>query len=121
MNRKQVVFYFIYIFLLLMPKISAAGGGLPATDCDGCHGENGVSRWSEMPTIAGIDAFVNSEALCAYRDRARPCADSGYRTGGTSRPATDMCDVAASLSDEEIEALSDEDVTALLNYYASQQ
>ena len=74
--------------------------------CNGCHGDNGVSQWSDMPTVAGIDAFTHSEALYVYRDGDRPCAESDYRTGDTSRPATTMCAVTADLADEQIEALA---------------
>lgn len=107
MKRKQADYYFFFMLLMLTPNVGAADVGVLATNCDGCHGEAGVSRWSDMPTIAGIDAFVHSEALFTYRDQARPCADSAYRTGDTNRPATNMCDVAASLSDDEIEALAE--------------
>lgn len=74
--------------------------------CDGCHGVDGVSQWPDMPTIAGIDEFVHSEALFIYRDEARPCADSEYRLGDTSRRSTNMCDLSRDLSDEQIEALA---------------
>lgn len=74
--------------------------------CDQCHGANGVSQWPDMPTIAGIDEFVHSEALFIYRDEARPCADSKYRLGDTTRPASNMCDLSRELSDEQIEALA---------------
>lgn len=77
-----------------------------AEDCDGCHGTNGVSEWADMPTIAGISEFVLSDAMFFYRDRERPCAESEYRQGDTSRPATDMCAVAEKMSDEEIESIS---------------
>ena len=74
--------------------------------CDGCHGDNGVSEWTDVPTIAGIDEFVHSDALFIYRDEARPCADSEFRHGDTSRPAMNMCEVAADMSDEDIEAIA---------------
>jgi sulfide dehydrogenase cytochrome subunit len=75
--------------------------------CDGCHGENGVSQWNDIPTIAGIDAFVHSDALWVYQDEARPCATVSYRRGDTERPDTNMCEVAAGLSDAQIEAIAD--------------
>jgi len=75
-------------------------------NCDGCHGDDGVSRWSDVPTIAGIDAFVHSDALYIYQEEARPCANSEYRTGDTSREPTNMCDIAAELDDDQIEAVS---------------
>jgi sulfide dehydrogenase cytochrome subunit len=76
-------------------------------NCNSCHGENGVSQWSDVPTIAGIDAFVHSEALYIYRDEARPCAESKFRRGDTERPPTRMCDIAAELSDAKIKALAE--------------
>lgn len=75
-------------------------------NCNGCHGDNGVSQWSDVPTIAGIDAFVHSESLYIYRDEARPCAKSKFRQGDTERASMSMCDVASELSDEMIEALA---------------
>jgi len=76
-------------------------------NCDGCHGDGGVSLWNDVPTIAGIDAFVHSEALYIYKDEARPCADSAYRQGDTSRAPTTMCAVAADLDDNQVEAVAE--------------
>jgi sulfide dehydrogenase cytochrome subunit len=59
-----------------------------------------------MPTIAGIDAFSHSEALFIYKDGERACADSDYRTGDTSRAATNMCQVAEALDDDQIEDIA---------------
>ncbi len=99
--------------LLVLPVFaffSAAG----ATDlevlmkgCDDCHGKNGVSQWTDVPTIAGIDAFTHADALFMFRDEDLPCSESEYRQGDTSRAATTMCAVAAELSDDDIEALGD--------------
>ena len=74
--------------------------------CADCHGDNGVSHWDDVPTIAGIDAFVGSEALFIYRDRERPCSKSDYRQGDTSRAATDMCEIVSQFSDEMIEDIA---------------
>ncbi len=75
-------------------------------DCNGCHGDNGVSQWSDVPTIAGLAEFVHVDALFIYQDEARPCAESEYRQGDTSRAATTMCAIAADLSESDIEALA---------------
>lgn len=95
---------------------SALGLGLPALasadlaammeTCNGCHGDNGVSQWSDVPTIAGLAEFVHVDALFIYQDEARPCAESKFRQGDTSRAPTTMCAVAADLSEEDIEALA---------------
>lgn len=94
-------------FFLVASSVAAADLDTAIEDCNGCHGDDGVSQWSDVPTIAGIDAFVHSEALYVYRDEARPCAASEYRQGDTSRPATTMCDVVADFDDATIEALAE--------------
>ena len=96
--------------LLLAASATAADLDATTETCNGCHGDNGdngVSQWNDMPTIAGIDAFVHSDALYVYRDEARPCAEAEFRQGDTARPAMTMCEVAAGLSDEEIEAIAE--------------
>jgi len=75
-------------------------------DCNGCHGPGGVSTSSDVPTLAGFPEFVHADALYAYQDEARPCAESKYRHGDTSRPATTMCAIAAELSEGDIDAIA---------------
>lgn len=75
-------------------------------DCNGCHGDDGVSQWTDVPTIAGVSEFVHSDALYIFRDEARPCTESKYRQGDTSRPATTMCAAVADLSDDMIEEIA---------------
>jgi cytochrome subunit of sulfide dehydrogenase len=101
--------HFIYIFSLLIigfPAIASADVDALMEGCNGCHGDNGVSQSSDVPTIAGIAEFVHIDALFIYQDEARPCAESKYRHGDTSRPATTMCAIAADLSEADIEALA---------------
>ena len=74
--------------------------------CDDCHGDNGVSQWADVPTIAGMPEYVHSDALFAYRDNTRPCAESKYRQGDTSRPATTMCAAVADLDDAALEDIA---------------
>lgn len=99
---------------LLVSAVVAFFSTASATDidatmkgCNDCHGDNGVSQSSDVPTIAGIDAFGIADQLFMYRDEERPCAESEYRQGDTSRAATTMCAIAAELSDDDIEALGD--------------
>jgi sulfide dehydrogenase cytochrome subunit len=75
-------------------------------DCNGCHGDNGVSQWTDVPTIAGLAEFVHVDALYVYQEEARPCSKSEYRQGDTSRPAKTMCEIAAELSEDDIDALA---------------
>lgn len=97
----------LILLSLFASSAAIADASAIAEDCDGCHGDNGVSQWNDMPTIAGIDAFVHSEALFVYLDQARPCATSEYRLGDTSRPATSMCEVVQAMSEDDIEAIAE--------------
>lgn len=99
-------------FLVLLLLTTGFGGLVQAdvesiaTDCNGCHGDDGVSRWSDVPTIAGLAEFVHADALFVYKDGDRPCAASEYRQGDTGKAAKSMCEVAAALSDDEIESIA---------------
>lgn len=92
--------------LLAAPLAMSADMAATLENCNSCHGENGVSQWNDVPTIAGMDAFTQSDALFVYRDEERPCAESKYRAGDTERAPTTMCAVAAELSDDDIEAIA---------------
>jgi sulfide dehydrogenase cytochrome subunit len=92
-------------FALALPSPAADVGGL-VRQCEDCHGKDGVSRWDDVPTIAGISAPVHGDFLLAYQDKSRPCRASKYRQGDTSRPETDMCAVATKLSAADVEALA---------------
>jgi sulfide dehydrogenase cytochrome subunit len=90
---------------LQIPLASADVGDLDE-NCDGCHGESGISTESDVPSIAGVSAFVLEEYMFEYRDRVRPCRESKYRSGDLDRPATDMCTVAQELTEEQISELA---------------
>lgn len=74
--------------------------------CNGCHGDDGVSQWTDIPTIAGMPEFVHADALFIYLDGARPCETTEFRQGDTSRPATSMCDVVADIDEGTLEELA---------------
>lgn len=83
-----------------------------AQSCNECHGDGGVSRESDVPTIAGMSAFVLEDYLLTYQDEARPCHETKYRGGDTGRAPTTMCQIADELADDE--------VTAIAEHYAAQ-
>ena len=74
--------------------------------CEDCHGPAGVSADSDVPTIAGQDAMYIEKTLRTFQVWGRPCIKSSYRHGDTTRPRTDMCQVAEGLTNEDIKALS---------------
>jgi sulfide dehydrogenase cytochrome subunit len=86
---------------------SPTGAAETSDQCDDCHGADGVSTESDVPSIAGVSAFILEEYMFEYRDDARPCRESEYRSGDTERAATDMCQVAKDLSEDEILELAE--------------
>jgi sulfide dehydrogenase cytochrome subunit len=92
--------------LLLVPSARADVSSV-ARECDQCHGTDGVSSESDVPTIAGMSAFVLEDYLLTYRDEARPCHETKYRDGDTDRPATSMCEIADRLAKDEVTAISE--------------
>jgi sulfide dehydrogenase cytochrome subunit len=74
--------------------------------CEDCHGSGGISSDSDVPTIAGQNATFIEKTLRSYQVWGRPCIKSSFRHGDTSRPKTDMCQVAEGLTSEDIKALS---------------
>jgi sulfide dehydrogenase cytochrome subunit len=88
---------FVSAIFALCSSASASDIDSLMQECNDCHGDNGVSQWTDVPTIAGIDAFGIADNLFMYRDEERPCAESKFRQGDTSRAP----------SDDDIEALGD--------------
>jgi len=76
-----------------------------AVMCEDCHGPDGVSTHSDIPTIAGQSPAYLSKTLKSFQIWGRPCIKSSYRHGDTSRPRTDMCKIAEGLTGEDIAAL----------------
>jgi len=96
------------LFFALGLTASTAFGDVSAITqtCNGCHGDDGVSQWADVPTIAGLPEFTHGDALYVFRDGDRPCSESKFRQGDMSRAATTMCEVAGKLSDDEIDELA---------------
>jgi len=95
--------------LLLMARPVTAGTSSLDTiiqSCVDCHGPGGVTEHADVPSIAGLSPGVHEDAMFTYLDKARPCAKSEFRAGDTSRPATDMCEVAAALDEDQIIAVA---------------
>ena len=104
---KSTYFTALSLTLSIFASVSAADDlATVIEDCNGCHGNDGVSQWSDVPTIAGVPEFVQADALYIFRDNERPCSEKEYKQGDTSRPATTMCEAVADLSDDMIDDLA---------------
>ena len=86
---------------VLATESPAPTGSLTAV-CVDCHGKDGASTYPDVPIIGGLSAFALEENLYAFRARERPCRTTYYRAGEPDRPATDMCQIAGDLSDDDI-------------------
>jgi sulfide dehydrogenase cytochrome subunit len=106
MTNRNLSFMTISCLLLAANSGNAEDVQALMDQCNDCHGDQGISQWSDVPTVAGLAEFVHADALYIYRDEERPCTDSKYRQGDTSRAETNMCAVAADLSDDQIDALA---------------
>ena len=106
-NMKRLISIAISLTLGLFGSVAmAADLESVVQDCNGCHGADGASQWTDVPTIAGISEFVHSDALYLFRDEARPCTETEYKQGDKSGSATTMCAVTADLSDDMIDEIA---------------
>ena len=95
----------LILVLILSFSVFSAEIETLAGDCDSCHGPQGVSSESDVPTIAGQLASYTNATMRSYQIWGRPCIKSAYRHGDTSKPVTTMCAIAEGLDEQQIEAL----------------
>lgn len=91
----------LVLMLVLFGAAPAAHSADPAQDCMDCHGKDGLSTEADVPIIAGASAAYLADSMADYREKSRPCPESKYRAGDKKRPATDMCRIAAALSEAD--------------------
>lgn len=72
--------------------------------CESCHGTDGVSTQTDIPTIAGIPEWNLSDQMFQYLD-GRPAKTVNYVLGDTSKTG-DMLSIVESLSEDQIEDLA---------------
>lgn len=77
------------------------------TDCDSCHGKNGVSTHSDIPTVAGYSAYYMEESLNIYKEKGRPCPEVAYPGGANKDKKTTMCDAVKALTGAQITEISE--------------
>jgi sulfide dehydrogenase cytochrome subunit len=74
--------------------------------CSGCHGLNGVSSNSTVPTIAGQAYTLIEDNLLAFRDNERACAETEFLQGEAAVLVSAMCAFVATLENQDIAALA---------------
>ena len=75
--------------------------------CDSCHGPNGNSPYSDVPTIAGQSSKFIAKQLRSFQLWDRPCAKTAYRAGAQAGTEADKCEIAGKLSTDDINAVAD--------------
>jgi len=101
----------VYTFFILASILLTANCCAELKDiisqCADCHGKDGLSIENDIPILAGQSEILIEDALLAFAENERPCKDSDFRHGDTSRAQTNMCEIAKKLSDEQKTALSE--------------
>jgi sulfide dehydrogenase cytochrome subunit len=92
--------------LSLAGSARAADVATVAEACAGCHGKDGASTESNVPSIAGYSASYIADNMAAYKKNGRPCAETKYRSGEKQGGKTDMCKIAGELSDGDVKGIA---------------
>jgi len=106
MNRRFKAFVVSLPLALAAAGAIAADGAKLAEPCVACHGTNGVSTESKIPTIAGYSAKYLTESLRNFKKKVRTCAEVAIPSGPKKGQRSDMCKIVADLSDADMEAVS---------------
>jgi len=104
---------YLLIFLLMLPAVCFAADGaqdvdLPALikQCEGCHGPHGNSTQDDTPSLAGKSISLIEESMAQFYYFERHCPGKRPQTENGEGAATNMCSIAATLSDAEVLALA---------------
>ena len=84
----------------------AAEGAVVAEQCAVCHGKDGASSDSSIPTIGGYSAKYIVESIKNFRKKTRTCAEVTVLAGPKKGTKSDMCKVVADLSEADAEAVA---------------
>jgi sulfide dehydrogenase cytochrome subunit len=71
-----------------------------------CHGKDGVSADTNMPTISGFSPKYFQYTMKSYKEKTRLCRESEIPTGDLKGTKTDMCKIVEGLSEEDSKAIS---------------
>jgi cytochrome subunit of sulfide dehydrogenase len=104
-NRSRSTFRVLALATLLLGAGPLHAGPV-AEHCEECHGKDGLSTESTLPTIAGLSKQYFVDTMTAYKDGGRPCA-TVTPPGKPKAPVQDMCKVASDLSAADIDSIAE--------------
>jgi sulfide dehydrogenase cytochrome subunit len=105
MTFKSKTFLTIALGLITTATIHAADIGKLTDSCTSCHGKDGASTDTNIPSIGGISAKVLNVHFKAYKGKERTCDETTIKTGALKDTKTNMCKVVESLTDDEVKQL----------------
>ena len=99
----------LFLSLIVHVHLLADTGVEISQQCDQCHGENGHSEKSDVPSIGGFSDFSIIDLLESYRNGNREARKYTIPDG----KETDMVEISRGLSED--------DTLAVAEYYAKQK
>jgi sulfide dehydrogenase cytochrome subunit len=75
--------------------------------CFSCHGKDGNSTESNVPSIASYSEEYLTRSLKRYQKKERPCVETEIRSGSKKGSKTDMCKITHDLSESDITQLGE--------------
>jgi len=99
----------IWMALACMLAASAMGQDVQTriAECEACHGAGGASTDSDVPVLAGMEAVEIEAAMGQFRFYDRHCSTTTYRHGERPKTPLNMCNVANTLSKEDLAAIAE--------------
>lgn len=93
--------------LCAVDRAAAADGATVFDRCSQCHGRNGVSTETNIPTIAGYSSKYILGSFKNFRSKERQCSEVSIPSGPKKGQRSDMCKVTADLNDADAKAVAE--------------
>ena len=86
---------------------SAADAPKAAESCIACHGKDGNNTDAHVPNIASYSEEYLASTMKKYQNKERPCVEAEYLSGSKKGTKSDMCKIAAEVSEADIAKISE--------------
>ena len=96
----------VAIGLAAAPTAAVDGAALFEQKCLSCHGADGASQTSSIPTIGGYSAKYIVDSMGNFKKKLRPCTEVSIPSGPKKGSKADMCQVVAEVSAVEADAVA---------------
>ena len=97
----------VSLSLLFPATVIASDVGTLTPVCGACHGLDGISLNSTVPTIAGQAYTLIEDNLLAFRDNERACSETELLRDEAATLVSAMCVFVATLENQDIAALAE--------------